>query len=228
MKSVFDDSINTSSVSKLVIEKIKEAIENGELKSGDTLPSEAELMKSLGVSKSSIREAIKMLEAIGVAEIKRGSGTILSGNPNAGYANVLLFHMIMQQGTNDEFIRFRRMFEFAYSMECMNYATNEDLEEIKKSIDVFESHVNEGLVDVKDDIAFHEKILEATHNCFIVSLGKAINFLFEKYISYSINISPKIAVQTHKDIYEAILNKDLEKLKTSINYSMDKWRESLK
>ena len=62
------------SLSKMVVEKIKEGLISGALQPGDFLPSETELSESFGVGKSSVREAIKMLEALGVVEICNGIG----------------------------------------------------------------------------------------------------------------------------------------------------------
>ena len=61
------------SLSKMVVEKIKEGVVSGAIAPGDFLPSEAELSERFGVGKSSVREAIKMLEALGVVEICKGN-----------------------------------------------------------------------------------------------------------------------------------------------------------
>ena len=65
-KSDWLTPVPKQSLSKMVVEKIKEGLISGELKPGDFLPSEAELSERFGVGKSSIREAVKMLEALGV------------------------------------------------------------------------------------------------------------------------------------------------------------------
>ena len=82
------------SVLMFIIERIKDALMQKELKPGDFLPSEAELAKSLGVSKPSVREAIKMLQAMGIVEVKRGQRTRIRENLEGETINPLIFQFI--------------------------------------------------------------------------------------------------------------------------------------
>lgn len=68
------------SLSKQVMESIEKLILDQKLRPGDALPTEQQISEELGVSKSSVREAIKMLEALGVVEIRRGLCTVISEN----------------------------------------------------------------------------------------------------------------------------------------------------
>ena len=86
------------SLSRQVMESIEELILEQNLKPGDVLPTETQISESLQVSKSSVREAIKMLEALGVVEIRRGLCTVISANPEQGYLNVMLSHLYLNSG----------------------------------------------------------------------------------------------------------------------------------
>src|SRR5210317_1383675 len=88
--------VKQGSVVNLVMNRIKEALINKELKPGDYLPTENELMEKLGVSKTSIREAIKMLQALGVVEMKRGQGTRIRDNSSGDMIDPLIFQLILQ------------------------------------------------------------------------------------------------------------------------------------
>ena len=66
--------VSKKTLSRVVTDKITEALANGQLKPGDYLPSEGQLAENLNVGKSSVREATKMLEAVGVVEIIKGRG----------------------------------------------------------------------------------------------------------------------------------------------------------
>ena len=65
-------NISSKKVYEQVIEQIQESIFNGELKKGDKLPSERELSEQMRVSRTSIREALRVLETLGVVESKQG------------------------------------------------------------------------------------------------------------------------------------------------------------
>ncbi len=86
-KSDWLTPVPKQSLSKMVVEKIKEGLISGELKPGDFLPSEAELSERFGVGKSSIREAVKMLEALGVVEICKGNGSRICSTVDASVMN---------------------------------------------------------------------------------------------------------------------------------------------
>ena len=87
------------SLSKQVMESIEKLILDQKLRPGDALPTEQQISEELGVSKSSVREAIKMLEALGVVEIRRGLCTVISENPEQGYLNVFLSHLYLLSGS---------------------------------------------------------------------------------------------------------------------------------
>ena len=73
-------NISSKKVYEQVIEQIQESIFNGELKKGDKLPSERELSEQMRVSRTSIREALRVLETLGVVESKQGEGNFVCSN----------------------------------------------------------------------------------------------------------------------------------------------------
>ena len=90
------------SLSRQVVDSIEEMIMERKLGPGDVLPTEIQISEELQVSKSSVREAIKMLEALGVVEIRRGLCTVISKNPEQGYMNVMLSHYYLNSGNEED------------------------------------------------------------------------------------------------------------------------------
>jgi len=135
--------VKTGSVSRLVLERIKKALINKELAPGDYLPSETELAKNLGVGKSSVREAVKMLEAMGVVEVKRGNGTIISNHTDRNSVNALIFQLILENGSKKDILDLRKMFETSYTVMAMNNANQGDIKKIKETIEEFEKKLNQ-------------------------------------------------------------------------------------
>src|SRR5690554_2426408 len=131
----FGSSIDRSSVALQLLERIKGALIRGELQPGDYLPSETELTQTLGIGKSSVREAIKMLQAIGIVEVRRGQGTIIRREPGDPIVDPMAFGMILARGMTRDVLEFRRMFEPAYTQQAMQAATAADHEQIRLTID---------------------------------------------------------------------------------------------
>ena len=92
--------VRNKSLSKMVMESIKEVLIQKTLKPGDRLPTETELCESLGVGKSSVREAIKMLEVLGVVETHQGEGTYISEKIPENSLNPLVFQLLIDYGNH--------------------------------------------------------------------------------------------------------------------------------
>src|SRR5699024_918890 len=99
------EKINLSrTISSEIVSIIKDNLLRGALKPGDKLPTEKELMEQLGVSRTPVREAVKILEAIGVIQIKRGEGMFITNTLSHFTLNPLIFSLIMHSNNMDKLI----------------------------------------------------------------------------------------------------------------------------
>lgn len=222
--SSFKKPVNQQqSVVHLVVERIKQALLQKELRPGDFLPSETELTKSLGISKSSVREAVKMLQAMGVVEVHRGQGTIISKQPSRDYINTLLFQLIVEDSNPRHIVDLRIMFETACTVMAMENASDDDTERIKETISGMEKSIKTGRPKIDKDFEFHLAILESSHNPLVIMLGEMVFELFRQSISTSMLKSPEKALRDHKRIFNAFRKKDEEKLRKEIVRSLRRW-----
>jgi GntR family transcriptional repressor for pyruvate dehydrogenase complex len=219
--------VGRTSVVDLVIERIREAILARELKPGDYLPTETEMVANLGVSKTSVREAIKMLQAQGVLDVQRGRGTKISENIGEGVITPLVYQLLLAGGTIQELIDFRVMFEPAYTVMAMNRATQEDLDRIEDTIDDLEDAIQHHRQTAREDLAFHLEILRSTRNPLVIRVGETILELFRISIGYAVTRHPEIALRNHRRIFEAFCEKDEHKLREAIVVSFEGWKVGL-
>jgi GntR family transcriptional regulator, transcriptional repressor for pyruvate dehydrogenase complex len=219
--------LGKDSVASVVLTRIKEALLRRTLKPGDFLPSETELTKTFGVSKSSVREAVKMLQAMGVVEVRRGQGTLVQAHPGAAYISPMIFQLIMESGYPEDLVELRLMFEPAFTVMAMRRATAEDLARIGQALERLEASVRSHTQVAEDDLAFHLAILRATGNRLVVRIGETIFQLFEPSISISMRHIPDRAVQDHRRIYQALCARDEVRLREAVLQSYDGWKESL-
>ncbi len=210
-----------------VVKRIKEALLNGELNPGDFLPPEAELAKNLNVGKSSVREALKMLQALGVVEVRRGQGTAICKEPGEESINPLVFQLLMEERRIQDLIDLRMIFEPGITVMAMKRATEAEIETIRRTVLRLQNSIEQGVPMAEDDLAFHFAILEATHNPFVVRIGKTILQLFKSSISTSMRTIPKIALRDHKRIVDALVQKDEDKLVEAVVASFEDWKKSL-
>ncbi len=124
--------VRNKSLSKMVMESIKEVLIQKTLKPGDRLPTETELCESLGVGKSSVREAIKMLEVLGVVETRQGEGTYIAKKIAETSVNPLVYQLLIDDGSVSDILELRRMFEPSYTLLALEKATDEDISRIQE------------------------------------------------------------------------------------------------
>ena len=131
---VFEHPLEQGPLSLRILQRIKEALINKELRPGDYLPTEIELSQKLGVSKTSVREAVKMLQALGVVEVTRRHGTRVCQHPAENIIDPLIFQLILDYEAPKDLVELRMMFEPAFTVVAMKKARPEDLEKIARAI----------------------------------------------------------------------------------------------
>ena len=140
----------------------------------------------------------------------------------------MMTHLYLNSGTLEELRVFRRTFEAAYTSLALEMADQKDLEAIGQALEQFRAALEAGRLTVEDDIRFHSRILTATHNSFLISLGNALNELFREAIGVSLHTNPEIALHDHEKIYQAIVDRNPTAAAEAIGKSADQWAESLR
>ncbi|WP_420110867.1 FadR/GntR family transcriptional regulator [Pseudactinotalea sp.] len=157
------------------IRQIKGMIQSGQLRPGDRLPPEHVLSERLGLSRSSLREAVKMLEALRVLDVRRGDGTyVTSLQPQLlleAMSFILDFH---QSRAVLEVLEVRGILENASARAAATRVTPEDLARMTAAIDNAEAASSiEDLVE--HDLEFHAAIATASGNGYLASLIDAVS-----------------------------------------------------
>lgn len=129
---------------------------------GDKLPNENDLASELGVSRSTLREAIKILTTNGVLEIRRGKGTYVTSNTVIGIDDI----SEIASGLDDLF-EMRLMFEPDCAYYAALRATDEEIDEICRYGEAVEQKIRSGEDRTFEEQKFHESIANATHNAFV-------------------------------------------------------------
>lgn len=150
--------------------KIKEMIVSGDLGPGDRLPPEKELSEALGLSRSSLREAVKALEVIRVLDVRRGDGTYVTSLEPRLLLEAMSFVVDLHDDASIlEIFAVRRILEPAATAMAAGRLGAEDIAELLAMIAaVDESTSVEGLVE--HDLEFHRRIVAAAGNSYLSSL----------------------------------------------------------
>lgn len=190
---------------ELVADRLIERIRAQALRPGDAIPPERELVQSYGVGRSSVREALRMLESRGLIE-GRGNGAFavaeLSNPLNAS------LDLLLSADAADyaELFEVRRIVEGAAASLAASRRTRKHLTAMAASVDAMEAGLGSEQQFIEHDLRFHLVVAEATRNRVVVHLMEAIRALLQRSLSSSYHIpgSPERAVEMHRLILEAI------------------------
>lgn len=204
--------IKSRKIYEEIVEQIKRLMADGDLKPGDRLLSERELAEQLQVSRASVREALRALEAMGFLEIKTGGGTFIKETCANDIILPLAMFISIEKGSLFEIYEIRQIFETAAARLAARRATlidlakiEENLKKLEEGLDNFDSEKGED-----SDTAFHFAIAEATQNSWLLRLLHTISDSFHKTVSAArkqLYLTPgnaQVLIIQHRRIYEAI------------------------
>lgn len=227
-------NVGRESVVDIVVEQIKDLILNEVIKPGDKIPTEIELMEQLGVGRNSVREATKMLTALGVLEVRRGQGTFVATKVEPTFFDPFIFSLLIEPKSNQDLYELRVMYDSMVAFTVLNNGTEEEFIELEANIDKMEVEFNDGRHEndidffVEMDLAFHKILLKATHNPLIIRMGEAILGLFPKYMKKSIEQPNGITrvVDNHRTILKTLREKDVKHIVLSVEQTLEEWKRN--
>jgi GntR family transcriptional repressor for pyruvate dehydrogenase complex len=181
------------------------------LQPGARLPAERELMQSLAVGRSTVREVIRQLQALGVVESRKGSGTYLLRSVSPDTVHVpLSFDAVHVRDALLKTLDVRRGLEAEASALAARRRTAEDLAAIEEKLAIMESVHHEKGAAGREDLAFHLAIYDATHNTLFPQLLEQMREAFERFWETPFD-RPDFARRSfplHRELYEAIVARD--------------------
>ncbi|WP_371381248.1 FadR/GntR family transcriptional regulator [Sporomusa aerivorans] len=191
-----------------VIQQLQEKISLGELKPGDKIPTEPELMSMLGVGRSTIREAIRVLVKAGLLEVRQGDGTyVLDKNVNSEP----LAHRL-RRATILEVYEVRRILELEIAKLAAQRRTEDDLSYMRESLNRRREarRVDDNRAYVDSDLEFHLAVAAASKNSVLADLyqsfSNALRDALDKLVSDRELYQNQISI--HEQLLDALERKD--------------------
>jgi GntR family transcriptional repressor for pyruvate dehydrogenase complex len=228
-KKRFYPKIKRSGVAEEIINMIKEAMMNDEIRPGDRLPTEIEFTEQLGIGRNAVREAMKMLSALGVIDIRRGDGTYITEEPSSKILTPLVFAMLLKTKTTKELVELRTMIEVGYCQMAAVNATDDDFELIEKTKVEWEDHARSPQLDIDQlaqaDLDFHYAILNATHNSLVITMGQMVEELYFSSIHNALTNKEILewGFKGHQRILDALRTREPETIRQAVEYSLAYW-----
>ena len=203
------EPIKQEKISTKIADQIKSLIAKGDLKPGDVLPPERELVKVFKVSRASLREALKSLTGMGFLEITHTHRTIVKSLA-AGRITEPLDHLIREDiHTVFELIEVRKAIETWNAYYAAVRADDEDVARLESSVESMRQKIDQHSSAVEDDANFHIAVSQAAHNKIQTHLMFSIyDILRESIANYFDDFKLNYILDQHYRVVEAIKKKD--------------------
>ncbi|WP_240629742.1 FadR/GntR family transcriptional regulator [Specibacter cremeus] len=193
---------------------IMDLILERELDSGDPLPTENELAAELGVGRNTLRESLKVLQAVGVIEIRHGFGMFVAPSGFDALADGMAFHgrlSLRHEGHEaEQLVDVRQALEAGLIGASIDAVTTEQMQRIEAAVMKMEEAADRGETFAEADAEFHRLLFEPLGNDLLMNLMAVFWKVYRK-IHVEIGVDEVDLVHTaaeHRRIYEAVAAKD--------------------
>lgn len=185
---------------------------------GDKLPAERELAEVLGVSRSSIRDAIRSLELMGLVEPRQGAGTVVCEVSTESVISPLTGLLVRQQHHIEELMDFRMMLEPGLAARAASHASAEEVAEMEAILVRQEEKLRRGEVAIDEDSEFHYSVAVASNNSVVLKLLDILMDLLRESRQRSLQIRGRAqkSLAGHRRILAAIKRHDAEAAKVAM------------
>jgi len=212
-----------------VQEALKQYVVQNGFKAGDPLPSETELARQLGVSRTSVREAVKALETIGILESRRGSGVYVGSFSFDPLVEALPYGLMPDSGAIAELLDVRCTLEVALVERAIARRSPEQLAALRENLERFRARAEAGGPLDAEDREFHQLLAMNLGNRVLSGL---IDVFWRSYHEATrhidlVNTAPLDTYLDHVAVFDAFASGDVEATKATLDRHYDGIRSLL-
>lgn len=211
-------------LSKKVADDLQQKIISNELKVGDRLPTEPELMEEYGVSRTVIREAAAFLVSRGVVDVRPRRGMTVQASDGKGFSESLIAHLQMSKVSLPQLLQVRSVLETAIVELAAEKRTEEDIAGLNNNLERMQTARLEAHQALSVDMEFHDLLAAATHNPFFILVSRPITeLLYSLYINQSGYMSfQSLTFAEHQAVLDSVVDKDSEAAALAMKRHLDR------
>ncbi len=207
--------IQSQKVFERVAVQIEQRILAGELRSGDRLPTERELAEQFQVSRTAVREALKILAQKGLVDMRPGRGTMVIDGANEALRHSLGLVMKLKLGEvggSNMLVEVREILEVEIAGLAAARATEEEMAAMREAVAVMDANLRDAEAFIVADNQFHEALARATQNPLILVLVNSIVGLLSEQRKqiFDVEGGPQRGQIHHKNILDCVSRHDVE------------------
>lgn len=210
--------VERTTLAASAFEQLISYVVNGEWKAGDRIPAERELCQQLGIARTSLREALKAMELIGMLDSRVGDGTFVCARSE------FLSRPLLWAFTGTDHHELRDIMEARMLLEkdlaglAADRGTAQEIARIGDAVEMMRGRIARGESILDADMAFHLAIADAAHNEVLRNAVQLLRNLMRQWILLKLLLPevPKKVLKRHEAIYEAIRQRDAERARSAM------------
>ena len=224
--------IQSVKVFEQVAVQIERRILQGELRSGDRLPTERDLAEQFHVSRTAVREAMKILAQKGLVDMRPGRGTIVIDGAHEAMQDSIGLVMKLRLGEvggSDNLVEVRTILETEIAALAAARATEKEIAAMREAIQTMDENLDNADAFIAADNRFHEALAQATQNALIMMLIKSIvNLLSEQRKQvFQVEGGPQRGQIHHKRILDNVIRREPEAARAAMHSHLQQVREDV-
>jgi DNA-binding FadR family transcriptional regulator len=225
--------VQTGRVSEQIVERVKDAIRSGELTVGERLPAERQLTEQLNVSRVTVRDALRILEARGLIEVRVGAhGGAFVTAPAPKLVAEGITDMLMLSGLSpEEVTEARQVFELSLIPLACERADEADFADLRAICDRTEEALADGSFEVGLSAEFHVRLARATHNHAVELMTETLQVPLMASLQRAHAVAPDMGdkgVLEHREIVEALALRDVARATAIMSEHLDRTAQRLR
>lgn len=202
--------VRRAKVYEEIVAELQRLISKGQLKPGDRLPPERELAALFGVSRGSVRDAIRALEVMGAVEVRQGDGTIIRDTTPEVLVRPLATLLMHKRQMLRELMDMRKILEPPLAARAAERATEEQIARLEAILVRQAEKIARGELAIEEDTEFHYTIGTAAHNSVALKVIDVLMDLLKDSREQSLQLPERrqSSLVAHREILHAIRQRD--------------------
>lgn len=219
--------VSIDRASQVIVDQIKRHIREESLTPGDRLPNERELCQQFGVSRVTVREALRALEATGLIQVRLGAhgGSFVTAPSVELVGDNLAQLLTLSPITATAATEARQIFEVSILPLVLERATTEDISELRSLVAASAQAKAEGFYSTEMSAAFHVRLAGCTHNPAIEALMQSFHGPLISSLREAKSVAPEMGargVEEHGELVDAIEIRDLTRATAILATHLDR------
>jgi GntR family transcriptional regulator, transcriptional repressor for pyruvate dehydrogenase complex len=230
VKNTTYQAIAQSRLYQQIVEQVERSILEGQLKPGDQLPPERDLAGQFAVSRTAIREAMKVLREKGLIESQHGRGTFVTDGTSRAIRSSLDRMMTMKLSQPDvagHLMEVRELLEPGIAARAAQVASDQDIAAMREAYDAMDRAGDNADAFIEADLDFHLALAEAVDNPLILALIDSIVVLLREHRTrmFYVHGGPQRGQYHHRRILEAVARHDSDAARRAMESHLEQITE---